>query len=136
MEVESDHRRCVQLWTQRWPQDWTAPRRVAAFEQAFGALFWRAHQTLGAVTVVAISARVLAAAAERYPELAGAAVGGRGLQAERLRHGLPALDEAQLLERIHFVLVEFLTVVGTVTAEILTPALHAELSPERPRRTT
>jgi hypothetical protein len=33
-----------------------------------------------------------------------------------------------LREAIQFVLVELLTVVGNLTAEILTPALHSELS--------
>lgn len=136
MEVDSDHRRCVEVWTQRWPRDWTPERRVTAFEHAFAALFWRAHQTLGGATVVAIAARVLSAATERYPELQGTVVGPRGLVLETLRSRASTLDDARLRECIHFALVEFLSVVGTVTAEILTPALHAELTPPSPRRST
>jgi hypothetical protein len=38
------------------------------------------------------------------------------------------VDAIELREAIRFVLVELLTVLGNLTAEILTPALHAEIS--------
>ena len=38
------------------------------------------------------------------------------------------MHDSELVEGIRFVLVEFLTVLGNLTAEILTPELHSELS--------
>jgi hypothetical protein len=38
------------------------------------------------------------------------------------------LTASELEAAIRYVLVEFLTVLGNLTAEVLTPALHAELS--------
>ena len=43
-----------------------------------------------------------------------------------------ALQHRHLAEGIPFVLVDFLTVLGNLTADILTPVLHAELSKVAP----
>jgi hypothetical protein len=98
-----------------------------AFEQAFSALWRRAHQTLGDVTLAAIVDRVLYTGAERFPVLGELKVEGTGLRWAELRQKAHGVPRAELADAIRFVLVEFLTVLGNLTADILTPALHAEL---------
>ncbi len=49
-----------------------------------------------------------------------------------LRESLGVIPPEELTGAIRFVLVEFLSVIGHLTAEILTPALHAQLAASRP----
>ncbi len=122
-----DHQTAVAAWMQGSIGDASAPAMLAAFEAAFSALWRRSYLVLGEVTLVAILDRVLATATERYPLLADVAATPSGLDCTRLR-SQRLTSAAQLTGAVAFVLVEFLTVLGNLTAEILTPALHAELA--------
>ncbi len=124
----NDHGAQVDAWMARATEGLTPEQLVAAVDQGFSALWRRAHQTLGEVTLTAIADRVLHNAAELHPALAGVALEGEGLRCDDLRHRAASLPREQLTAGLRFVLVEFLTVLGNLTAEILTPALHAELA--------
>jgi hypothetical protein len=125
---DDDHDTCVRAWLERNAKDAPPDRLLRAFEDAFTAMWRRAHQTLGDVTLTAIVDRVLYVAAERYPALSSLGVDSSGLRSEALRQRAQSLRGDQLADGVRFVLVEFLVVLGNLTAEILTPALHAELS--------
>jgi hypothetical protein len=51
-----------------------------------------------------------------------------GIGTQALRERADSLRADELLAGLRFVLIEFLTVLGNLTAEILTRALHAELA--------
>ena len=126
---ENDHSACVNAWMERREVKGLSPDRLLrAFEEAFAAMWRRAHLTLGDVTLTAIVDRVLHVASERYPALAPLEVDATGLRGDGLRQRAAGLQGRQLEAGVRFVLVEFLTVLGTLTGEILTPALHDELS--------
>lgn len=97
------------------------------FEQAMAALWNRAHRTLGDVTLGAITDRVLYSASERFAPFESLKVEANGIDFRQLRER-GVFDADDLAEGIRFVLVEFLAVIGNLTGEILTPALHLELS--------
>jgi hypothetical protein len=101
---------------------------VDAFERAFGALWERAHVTLGEITLTAIVDRVLYSASETYPAFALVKVNATGLDCAALRARVDDTTREELARGIRFVLFELLTVIGSLTAEILSPALHAELT--------
>jgi hypothetical protein len=103
-------------------------RLFQAFERAFGAMWRRAYLTLGDVTLIAIVDRVLYTATERFPLFSSLEVNAQGLESEKFRATVDASSRDELAEGIRFVLVEFLTVLGNLTGEVLTPALHAELA--------
>ena len=128
MAQESDPRGCVDAWIEGAARGLPVDALLEVFQQAFDALWRRAQLTLGDVTLMAIVDRVLYNAAERFPALSSLTVEPAGLRTEPLRKRPRSLDKDELLEGIRFVLVEFLTVLGNLTAEILTPALHAELA--------
>jgi hypothetical protein len=98
------------------------------FEQAMGALLHRAQLTLGDITLAAIVSRVLYNAAEKFPALGSLKLDSDRIDVSEFRAEASNLSDRELREAIQFVLVELLTVVGNLTAEILTPALHSELS--------
>jgi len=98
------------------------------FETALGTLWRRSQVTLGDVTLTAIVDRVLYNASEEFPFFSSLKIEPTGVRSQALRDRAKSLNYAELLEGIRFVLVEFLTVLGNLTAEILTPELHANLS--------
>ncbi|MBI4510854.1 MAG: hypothetical protein HY698_14565 [Deltaproteobacteria bacterium] len=107
-------------------------RLIQVFEQGFAVVWQRVHQTLGDVTLTAIVDRVLYTAVEQYPFFSSAKVQAGGIRCQELRDHADSLERDHLVEGIRFVLTEFLTVLGNLTAEILTPALHSELSKVAP----
>jgi hypothetical protein len=133
MADESNHGACVDAWMERGAKGLPPDRLLLAFEWAFAALWQRAHQTLGDVTLTAIVDRVIYVSAERYPMLSALKLEAVGLRCGDLHHRASSLDGDQLAQGARFVLVEFLTVLGNLTAEILTPALHAELAKVDPQ---
>jgi hypothetical protein len=128
MADPSDHATCVDAWIKQASDGRTATQLLPPFEQALGRLWRRANRTLADVTLVAIVDRVLHTTAENSPLLSTLKVETSGFLYDELRENARAADPKELVEGMRFVLVEFLTVVGDLTADILTPALHAELS--------
>jgi hypothetical protein len=126
----ADHAAYVQAWLSR-----AAPRAgempaaglIGLFERAMAAFWRRTHTTLGEVTLAAIVDRVLYTASESYPALSTLAIVETGVSFDEFRRQQEALP-SDLPQVIRFVLSEFLTVVGNLTDETLTPALHAELA--------
>ena len=98
-------------------------------EAALGALWARTQTTLGEVTLTAIAERVLHNTSEKFPLFSSLKVEPTGgIPFRDLRERITSADDSGLREAIRFVLVEFLTVLGNLTAEILTPELHSELT--------
>jgi hypothetical protein len=133
MADDGDHGACVDAWMERGAKGLPPDRLLLAFEWTFAALWQRAHQTLGDVTLTAIVDRVIYVSVEQYPVLSSLKLEAVGLRCGELHHRASSLDGDQLAQGVRFVLVEFLTVLGNLTAEILTPALHAELSKADPQ---
>jgi hypothetical protein len=125
---ENHHTACVDAWMKRATTGASSERLVGAFNDGFAALWQRAHQSLADITLSAIADRVLHSAAAQFPVLSGLNLTPAGLESRELRERAGRLEGDRLADGIHFILVEFLTVLGTLTAEILTPALHSELS--------
>jgi hypothetical protein len=123
-----DHLEVVDQWMDQTANGLSSVQLLRLFEQAMSALCQRAYLTLGDVTLTAIVDRVLYNAAKKFPSFESLDQGTRGVNCQRLLGRSPSEYETDLPEGIRFVLVEFLVVVGNLTAEVLTPALHAELS--------
>ena len=122
------HRAFVNDWLAAAATSASADQLLQLFVDAFDAVWTRSHVTLGEVTLTAIVDRVVYDAAERHPLLSALEVEPTGLGFERLLEQSRDLPPDQIAEAIRTVLVEFLTVLGNLTAEILTPALHSALS--------
>jgi len=127
MVDQNEHSACVDAWLERVAKDLPATRLLQVFEHGFAAVWRRAHQTLGDVTLTAIVDRVLYTAADNFPFLSALKIEPTGLQSQGIYEHAASLHRDQLAGGLRFVLVEFLTVLGNLTADILTPALHAEL---------
>jgi hypothetical protein len=122
-----DHAQVVAAWFRRTAQNRSASSLVHAIEDAFGALWQRSVVTLGEVTLTAIVGRVLHSAAEQFALLEAAKIDVSGLRLAAVA-SLPDLHVDQVYAAFELLFVEFLTVLGNLTDQILTPALHTTLS--------
>ncbi len=127
MSPRNPHTELVKAWRDGCAGNLHGPALVDLYERTLDALWRRAHRSLGEITLMAIVERVLHHGTERFPHLAALKVETSGVQCGELRRGAEALDAALLDESFMFLLVELLRVFGTLTGEILTPGLHAEL---------
>ena len=116
------------MWLQK-----TSARSVDALLRAFGNalsdLWTQTLPTLGPVTLDAITDRVFTNAAERFPFLTVLADRSGRFRRDGLHLDarLGMVSHADLTFAVRAVLVELLALFGLLTAEVLTPQLHAEL---------
>jgi len=135
---EGKHAASVKAWLEGSGESLSPAQLVTLFERALGALWKRTLVTLGEVTLNAIADRVLYTASEKYSVLSTLKIEGTGVRFDEFRTQEAVRSDRNLAEVVRFVLVEFLTVLGNLTSDVLTPALHAELSKvalEEPGRT-
>jgi hypothetical protein len=122
-----DHSNQVNLWMGQAAKGLSSEQSLQLFELAMAALWSRALLTLGDVTLTAILDRVLYNASERFAPFELLGIEANGLNFRELRAQSNVLNQRELEDAIRFVIVEFLVVIGNLTAEILTPILHSEL---------
>ena len=118
----------VDAWLHSLPNERRSEELVVLFERALQAVWERAQRTLGDVTLEAIGERVLYHAVAKYPAISRLALEPSGFHCRELRDGAQQLDKADMQEGLRFVLVRFLAILGSLTADILTNALREELS--------
>ena len=133
MAARNVHSETVRVWRESWAGAGPLSQEVLVhlYERALDALWRRAHMSLGEITLMAIVDRVLHTGTEKFPHLAALKVETSGVQFVGLRLAAAGVDPVLLDESLAFLVVELLRVFGTLTGEILTPGLHAELSKVR-----
>jgi hypothetical protein len=119
--TKTEHEICVEAWLEEQAGGLSTAQLVRLFDRALRALWQRTERPLGDVTLRAIADRVLHTASPPTTR-ATLRLGPDGIE---LVHGAGSPEE--LIEVVRVFLVEFLTVLGNLTADILTPALHQEL---------
>jgi hypothetical protein len=134
MAERNIHSEVVRAWRAARAEPLSPQALVELYERALDALWRRAHLSLGEVTLMAIVERVLHHGTEKYPHLAPLKIETSGVHVGELRQAALALDGVLLEESLEFLVVELLRVLGTLTGEILTPGLHAELRKVQARR--
>jgi hypothetical protein len=121
------HRDVVSAWRDGKAGSLSPEALVDLYERALDALWRRAHMSLGEITLMAIVERVLHQGTEQFSHLAALKVESSGVHFAELRQAASTLDGALLDGSLAFLVTELLRVLGTLTGEILTPGLHAEL---------
>nr|MDQ3233872.1 hypothetical protein [Pseudobdellovibrionaceae bacterium] len=105
----------------------TLPRSALlnSFQQALIAVWRRAQQTLGEITLLAVGGRVVHLAQESFPWLTSVQVETSGIMLKDLPKEFNDLNDSNLLEGLRFLLGEFLTVLHDLTAGVITSHLKA-----------
>ena len=128
MREDPKHVARVDALMSRLPDHASPEELVTAFDLAINALWRRTEVTLGSITLSAIVERVLHQTSRTYPLLAVLTVDGHsGVQFVDLRRRISTQDVKLIRQGMHTCLLAFLTIIGTLTGEILTPALHGTL---------
>ena len=126
--AESSHIAIVSAWMTRTLDGRGTAEIAPLFGAAMIAIWDRAALPLGEVTLGAIHRRVISRALRDHPVLAAIGLGKAPESFRTLAAHDAECDRGTLLTAIRYVLVELLTLMGTLTAEILTVALHDALS--------
>lgn len=135
MPEPSTHERVVDEWLAGFPPGMSADETIDAFRLACHAIWRRAERRVGEITLVAIGDRVLHDARNHYPDRpACLEVAAEGFKLDALRDPKHGYDALVCRDVLRFVLIDLLRILGRLTAEVLTSALHAELRQIEPRR--
>lgn len=128
MASSNEHVACVDAWLSRLAVGshvLDVPSLLDGFERVAEALWREAADTLGEVTVDAIAGRAAFLTHERFPRLPRIALDNGGASLRDLREQAGALDAVELRGALRFLLIELLQTLGDLTADVLTPWLHA-----------
>jgi hypothetical protein len=134
---EPRHEAVVDAWLARSVDHDSSVEIARLFHAALDAVWNRAVTILGPVTLTAIAERVLHNATERYTFFSAIdprspRSNGDARWMERLHERLATVPRAALIEGLRYGLIELLTVIGTLTAEVLRGELHAALEAVTP----
>lgn len=138
MRDHARHAAHVDAWLAREARDLPPAQFMRLVALGLDTIWQRTAVTLGEVTLVAIAERVLNDVTARFPCFGALMVEPTGIQCRELIEHIADTRESEVREGARFMLVELLTVLGSLTAEILTPDLHAQLAevtlPDAPAR--
>jgi len=128
-KAEASHIAVVDTWIAQVVEGASPVEQLELFRAAVEALWGRAVITLGSVTLVAIAERVLGTAVHHHGFLSAITARPNGDSRWRVqaRDRLATVPGPELIAGLRFALIELLTVIGRLTAEILSPELHAAL---------
>jgi hypothetical protein len=127
MAEDAAHASAVDEWLAATCTGLSAAARLRQLGLGFHAVWSRAHTALGDVTLGAIVERVRLDAAERHPCLAELRLEAGTLDLDRLRARSDASPQ-ELVIVLRGLLIDLLSALGALCAEILSPALHAALA--------
>ncbi len=121
------HAQVVADWEAKNARNLSSVQRVQLFEKAIKAIESRTCETLSRVTMSAILDRVLHLSLEKFPVLSEASVESLTLNFEKI-HLKKNFRADEMIEAQRFLLIELLSVLSRITANILAEPLHKELS--------
>ena len=125
---ETDHAKYVNTWMARATKGRPAASVLEQFEGAWGRLWRRSESAVGEIVLVSIAEMIRSNGADRYPFLSPLKLGTADVSCNMLLQAKPALEKSELQEGLGFLLSEFVTVVGDLTDQIISPGLYQELS--------
>jgi hypothetical protein len=121
------HSTIVEDWLSLLPVNSNKLKTFEFFEKAFNRVFDKASVSMSEITLSAILDRVLYNSAEQFPLLATLQIKNDCLNFTEFKKTLKKHSEKEMKDAFHYMLTEFLCVIGNVTGEQLTPLLHKEL---------
>jgi hypothetical protein len=123
------HHDAVDAWMSRAASARSADALLRSFDTALAGIWTQAIRTLGPITLDAIADRVFTNVAERFPFLNALADRSGKFRRDgfQFQARLGAIGYEDLARAVRAVLVDLLALLGSLTADILTPRLHAEL---------
>ncbi|MGZ6442268.1 MAG: hypothetical protein ACXWRU_19585 [Pseudobdellovibrionaceae bacterium] len=120
------HAKQVDLWVSRNAKDLSAKERPHLYAKAIQAIERRSLNTLSSVTVLVIVDRAIHETKENFPLLTQVKSEAEGIDFSAL-FDKPDTNYEELECALRALLIELLSVLGNITADVLTVPLHKEL---------
>ncbi|RYZ82066.1 MAG: hypothetical protein EOP04_22780 [Proteobacteria bacterium] len=127
MRKKNYHFEIVDLWTSHALVAISLDEMIEAFDQAFSRIWRRAEITLGKITVRAVADRVMSIAADDFPWIKSYTFKSDEISFKAGLAPTAQVSEEELKAGLSFVLGEFLSVLGSLTAELISKKLHSTL---------
>jgi hypothetical protein len=126
VERNTIHVKQVEAWEKQNSHGLSLENQAQLFEKAIHVIEERTLKTLSSVTLMVVLDRVTHQSKEKFPALSEIKVDKKGLSFGGLFHNKNHKSE-ELIEALRYFLVELLSVLGSITGDILTAPLHKEL---------
>lgn len=122
------HEAKVRVWLKETTTGMDASELIDHFEYAITVIWSRAADTVSDVTVAAVFDRVLTEAVHLHPCLALYNIQNGHLKLDKCRTELMLKTNEEIAQIMLFVFTEFLTILGNITAEVISNQMHKSLS--------
>lgn len=119
--------RKVNAWIQDVTSNLSPAKLLSLFELVMVRLWNRSHILIGDVTLTAITDRALFNSSEIYKLLDLLQVDYSGIQFHKLHQSNSGLNPNEIIRSFKELILEFITIVGSVTGDILLEPLLQEL---------
>lgn len=127
IDQSNAHKDFVNLWEEKNVQGLRAEQIIKIYGSAILAVERRCLDTLSSVTVQVVLDRVLHEGLVKFPLLSNVTIEPMGLNLSGLNQNNGNFKLEEISDALRYLLVEFLTVIGNITSEVLTVPLHKEL---------
>lgn len=122
------HSKQIDDWIRQNASGLPSEKVVIIFGEAIQAIQRRAGATLSEVTLSAIFDRVLHMSQQRFTLLSKVKIESKSIVLDALIGSASDLERDEITDAFRFFLIELLTLLGNLTADILTKPLYQELS--------
>jgi len=114
----------IDAWLEQATKDMPAKKIVAVFSHALKSLSRKASRSLNQLTLMAIVNRVLYQCKDKFPLLQELKVDSTGINFDQNQYQLEQSDPEELRESFRYLFVELLSVLGDLTADVITSELE------------
>lgn len=121
------HKELVNLWEEKNTKDLRDEQLIQVYGGAFQAIERCSLATLSRVTINVVIDRVLHLGSGKFPILLLVEIELSGLSLKGLIQNIKNYKTEEIKETFSYLLVEFLTVIGNITSDVLTASLHKSL---------
>ena len=126
-DQDNPHRALVKLWEEKNTNVLNDEQLLQVYGSAFQAIEKCCSATLSRVTINVVIDRVLHLGSEKFPILSLVEIDHSGLCLKGLTQNIKNYKTEELKKALTYLIVEFLTVIGNITSDVLTASLHKEL---------
>ena len=121
------HAKQVEIWEKQSACNLSLKDRIYLFEKAIHAIEKRTLMTLSSVTLRVVLDRVLHQCKEKFPQLVEIQLESESLNFDDFLFNVQNKGSDEAIEALRYLLVELLSILGGLTADILTDPLHKAL---------
>lgn len=124
---ETTHQELVSFWEEKNIKNLSTDQAIQVYGSALQAIEQRCLATLSSVTMQVVLDRIIYQGLEQFPFFKELTLEPAGLNFNNLIQKKDLYDLKDINTAFRYLLIELLTVIGKITSEVLTVALHKEL---------